>query len=140
MRGRSLRQVRAALGNAAGLDLDTSRMAQLIRQINANSADLVDFFELWRDLKRSRLPRVAPDGRLDLTQFRRLEALPAQVIDSLGGWARASGVIREVGGAAFSPYTLAFLMVLTRLTGRAESVVPIISWRVKDRLRRVAVV
>lgn len=136
-RGERLRDIEIALG---GRSPKNHRRAHLIRTINDNSDKLIEYFELWKDLKATRLPRVEPSGKLNETQFKKLETLHDEMIEAIEGWSKASGFIREVGGSAFSTSTLAFLMVLAQLTGRDQQVVPIMSWKAKARTRRIAVV
>jgi hypothetical protein len=139
-RGKSTGKTRRALDDAGARGKIINHLTSLLYRVNKNSENLRDYFEIWEEFTRIEDPLVAPDGSLDSDVFEKLEDMNKAMTENLGGWARASGVVREPGSGEMSPWSFAFVQILQVLSQRKQNLVPIVSWKEEGRVKRIALV
>jgi hypothetical protein len=139
-RGKSTGKTRRALDDAGARGKIINHLTSLLYRVNKNSENLRDYFEIWEEFTRIEDPLVAPDGSLDSDVFEKLEDMNKAMTENLGGWARASGVVREPGSGEMSPWSFAFVQTLQVLSQRKQNLVPIVSWKEEGRVKRIALV
>ncbi len=140
-RGKRGREIKHRLGGGAGIaSRSVTRKMVIIKKLNNNCDDLVDYFQLWQILMNTSLPAISGDGTVNKADFEKLERLNQSMVDELDDWTQASGVIRNFKRADLSPWSLAFLMTLRSLSGRTAPLVPIVGWQENGREKQIAIV
>lgn len=138
-RHRSRRQIIRKLPFAS--DRHSRLVSKVVFEIANHAEDLASFCENWRSLKSKPVPPVNAQGEIDPGFLREIHDLHALMVEDLQEWAHARSIFVGLAREDLSRFAAAFLSSIRRLSGNSsEPLVPIVSWREQEYVRRVALV
>ncbi len=136
----STNKVRQKLKSTIWNRSNFKKTKKVVYDIRNRAESLVEFLDNWEDLASLELPRIGSDKRVSDTDLKAIRDQHQEMIKDLSEWVDARGFFVGLAREDLSRFASALLSCLRLLAEQDEAVVPVISWKEKDEVKRVVVV